>query len=118
MPKKPRVIAAALPASALPEIAELLDRYSGGDQARSNVVMVRLGDQALDALDQLVETGLFRSRSDSAAFLIAAGMESQSEMLSEIARHTTQIKEVRERLRDAVEKKLKGRAKTLKPRKR
>ena len=110
MPRKPRqVIAAALPSSALPEIEELLCKFAGQPEARGNVVMVRLGDQALNALDELVETGLFGSRSESAAFLIVAGIDAQKELLSETAKHTAEIKAIRARLRSAVAKRLKKR---------
>ena len=109
MPRKPRqVFAAALPSCALPELEELLSRYGGGGETRANVVMVRLGDQGLKALDELVETGLFRSRSESAAFLIAAGIEAQKDVLDEAAKHTAEINRVRTRLRSAVAEKLKS----------
>ena len=108
MPRKPRqIIAAALPGCALPELEELLSRYGGENETRGNVVMVRLGNQGLQAVDQLVETGLFRSRSESAAFLIAAGIEAQKDILNETAKHTAELNAVRTRLRSAVAEKLK-----------
>lgn len=105
MPRKPKqIIAAALPAEAYPEIEELLRRFSGQEKTRSNVVMVRLTNQALTALDELVESGIFGSRSEAAAFLVGAGIEAQKNLLREASKHTAEIKKVRQRLRKAVAK--------------
>src|SRR5437879_7602584 len=46
--------------------------------AREHVVMVRVNDESLTKLDHLVEAGIFKSRSESAAFLISEGIKAQS----------------------------------------
>ncbi len=89
----------ALPLAALPEVRELLDRYCGPAGSRANVVMMRLADQALRRLDELVEAGLFGSRSEAAAFLVGAGIEAQSELFAKIAKHSGEIKRIRLALR-------------------
>src|SRR5688572_336979 len=43
--------------------------------AREHVVMVRVNDESLTRLDHLVEAGIFKSRSESAAFLISEGIK-------------------------------------------
>jgi hypothetical protein len=72
--------------SDLPEVRQFVDRFRtrtdvGG---RSHVVNMRLGDEALSRIDQLVEATLFNSRSEAAAFLIGAGIESQKVALDAI----------------------------------
>src|SRR6185295_7422241 len=80
MANKPRVYATALPLSALPDLQDLLAPFfAAKGQPRDNVVMVRLGDEAVGRLDDLVEAGIFGSRSEAAAFLVGAGIHSQRE---------------------------------------
>jgi Arc/MetJ-type ribon-helix-helix transcriptional regulator len=61
--------------------------------------MVRLGDAALTALDQLVEGGLFGSRSEAAAFLVGAGIEAQRELFDRVGKHSAEIKRIRQSLK-------------------
>jgi len=61
--------------------------------------MVRLGDSALTALDQLVEGGLFGSRSEAAAFLVGAGIEAQRNLFDRVGKHSAEIKRIRESLK-------------------
>ena len=104
MTRRPKAYVAALPLSSLPELQELLSRFSGGKAPRENVVMVRLGDAALTALDQLVEAGLFGSRSEAAAFLLGAGIQAQRELFERIGKHSAEIKRIRQSLKqDALE---------------
>ena len=104
MTRRPKAYVAALPLSALPELQDLLSRLSGGKAPRENVVMVRLGDAALAALDQLVECGLFGSRSEAAAFLLGAGIEAQRNLFERVGKHSAEIKRIRQSLKqDALE---------------
>ncbi len=65
--------------------------------------MVRLGDTAVTALDQLVEAALFGSRSEAAAFLLGAGIEAQRELFARVGKHSAEIKRIRQSLkRDAL----------------
>lgn len=103
MARKPKAYVAALPLSSLPELQELLSRFCGGEAPRGNVVMVRLGDAAVTALDQLVEAALFGSRSEAAAFLLGAGIEAQHELFARVGKHSAEIKRIRQSLkRDAL----------------
>ncbi|HME06288.1 MAG TPA: hypothetical protein VKG25_04525 [Bryobacteraceae bacterium] len=103
MPRKPKAYVAALPLSSLPELQELLSRFCGGEAPRGNVVMVRLGDAAVASLDQLVESGMFSSRSEAAAFLIGAGIEAQSDLFGRVGKYSAQIQKIRQSLkRDAL----------------
>ena len=99
MPKRPKAYVAALPLASLPELQELISRFCGGKAPRGNVVMVRLADTALAALDQLVEGGLFGSRSEAAAFLIGVGIDSQRELFHRIGKHSADIKRIRQSMK-------------------
>ena len=104
MTRRPKAYVASLPLSALPELQDLLSRFCGGKAPRENVVMVRLGDTALIALDQLVEGGLFGSRSEAAAFLLGAGIEAQRDLFDRVGKHSAEIKRIRQSLKqDALE---------------
>lgn len=101
MSPKSRAYVAALPLSSLPELEELLARFLGGKGPRGHVVMVRLGSEAVERLDELVEAGLAGSRSEAAAFLIGAGIQAQGSLFAKIARHSSEIKKLRRTLREA-----------------
>lgn len=71
-------------------------------QGRGNVVMVRVNDEALAHLDMLVEGEITKSRSESAAFLINEGINTNEELFGRIKHITEQIAELREKLRKEV----------------
>ncbi len=71
-------------------------------QARGNVVMVRVNDEALIHLDMLVDAEVTKSRSESAAFLIAEGIKANQVLFDKIGNITQQIAELREQLRKEV----------------
>jgi Arc/MetJ-type ribon-helix-helix transcriptional regulator len=99
MTRKPRAYVAALPLSELPDLQELLRPFLGGKGSRERVVMVRLGEDGVSRLDDLVDAGLFGSRSEAAAFLIGAGIQAQSELFERIGRQAAEIKRLRGELR-------------------
>jgi hypothetical protein len=69
---------------------------------RTNVVMIRVNDETLRYLDMLVEADICRSRSESAAFLIAEGVKAKTALYERIAEVTEQIAELRRQLREIV----------------
>src|SRR5690348_17138363 len=99
MPRKRKAYVAALPLSALPELQELLTGFCGSEGARGNVVMMRLSDAAVARLDELVEAGLFGSRSEAAAFLVGAGIASQRHLFESVGKHSAAIRKVRQTMR-------------------
>ncbi len=102
MTRKPRrVVVSALPVSSLPQLEELLAPFLGDKGSRGHVVMVRLGDDSVARLDDLVESGIFGSRSEAAAFLVGAGVQAQRELFERIAMQTSEIKRLRTSLREA-----------------
>ena len=80
------------------DLKDLLMQFHKGD-GRGNVVMVRISDDALARMDQLVEATLFGSRSECAAFLIGAGIASQKELFERLGVHTDEIRKLKEQLR-------------------
>lgn len=71
--------------------------------ARDHVVMVRVNDDALQKLDALVQSGIFKSRSESAAFLISEGIKAQSALFDRIAEKIKEIERLRSELRSIVD---------------
>jgi tRNA A37 threonylcarbamoyltransferase TsaD len=69
---------------------------------RTNVVMVRVNDETLRYLDMLIEADICKSRSESAAFLIAEGVKANAALYERIAEVTEQIAELRRQLREIV----------------
>ena len=101
MARKSRgVFVGALPLSSLSQLEQLLVPFLGDKGSRGHVVMVRLGDDNVMRLDDLVESGLFGSRSEAAAFLIGAGIQGQRELFERIATQTSEIKKLRTALRE------------------
>lgn len=85
--------------SDVPDLRHLAERILNKAEGRGNVVMARLSDDALARLNQLVEATVFNSRSEAAAFLIAAGIESQRELFDRLSAHTDEIRKLKEQLR-------------------
>src|SRR5579871_6217203 len=85
--------------SDLPEVQEFVDRFTSRGESRGNVVNVRLTDDALARIDQLVEATLFGSRSEATAFLIGSGIESQKELFDRLSAHADEIRNLKEKLR-------------------
>ena len=69
---------------------------------RTNVVMIRVNDETLRYLDMLIEADICKSRSESAAFLIAEGVKANAALYERISEVTEQIAELRRQLREIV----------------
>ncbi len=71
--------------------------------SRNNVVMVRVNEESLAQLDQLVEAGIVSSRSEAAAFLISSGAHARKDLFDKIAEKVEEIRKAREELRHLIE---------------
>ena len=80
-------------------IKDALDTALAG---RGNVIMVRVNDEALKAIDMLVEAGVCKSRSEGAAFLINQGIKASGDLYDRISGITEQIAELKAKLREIV----------------
>lgn len=69
---------------------------------REFVVMVRVNKDTRDNLDHLMQAGLFKSRSEAAAFLLASGIKAQSMLFDKIKDKTTEIGRLQEELRNLI----------------
>ena len=63
---------------------------------KNNVVMCRLDDRDLDAIDMLIEAGICNTRSDAAAWLIHAGIEANATLLTSARDIVAEIRRMRE----------------------
>jgi len=70
--------------------------------ARDHVVMVRVNDDSLKSLDELVQTGIFKSRSEAAAFLISEGVKAQAALFERISERIKEIERLRAELKGIV----------------
>jgi Arc/MetJ-type ribon-helix-helix transcriptional regulator len=70
--------------------------------ARDHVVMVRVNEDSLKSLDALVQTGIFKSRSEAAAFLISEGVKAQAPLFERIAERIKEIERLRDELKGIV----------------
>jgi hypothetical protein len=87
-------------------VSKAINSFMGSLEAalagRGNAVMVRVNDDALAKLDMLVEAGICKSRSESAAFLLQRGIDSSGTLYDRIVSVTTQITRMREDLLSTV----------------
>jgi hypothetical protein len=68
--------------------------------ARNNVVMCRVSDRDLEAIDVLVEGGVRATRSEAAAWLIRAGIESNGALFDKLRATVAEIRHLREQVRE------------------
>ena len=71
--------------------------------SRKNVVMVRLNQDSLERLDELVEAEVVSSRSEASAFLIGKGIKASEELFSRISEKIEVIRAARQELRDLLD---------------
>jgi Arc/MetJ-type ribon-helix-helix transcriptional regulator len=71
--------------------------------ARDHVVMVRVNDESLRKIEALAESGIFKSRSEAAAFLISEGVKAQSDLFKRIEEKIDQIERLRSELKTIVD---------------
>lgn len=70
--------------------------------SRNTVLTIRVNDEANKKLSMLVETGIFKSRSESAAYLIEEGIKHQQGLFDKISKKMEQIEKLRDELKDIV----------------
>lgn len=70
--------------------------------ARDHVVMVRVNDESLKKLDALVQSGIFKSRSEAAAFLISEGVRAQEPLFERISERISEIERLQSELKSIV----------------
>jgi Arc/MetJ-type ribon-helix-helix transcriptional regulator len=82
-------------------IRKVIDRALS---SRNTVLTIRVNDESNKKLNMLVEAGLFKSRSESAAFLIEEGIKSQGALFLKITDKLKKMEKIRDELKDIVSK--------------
>lgn len=81
----------------------LKQTLQGALAGRENVVMVRLNQESLSRLDELVDAGLVNSRSEAAAFLVGEGFKARAGLFQRISDKIEDIRKARDELRELLE---------------
>lgn len=76
--------------------------------ARNTVLTIRVNDESKEKLRMLVDVGLFKSRSESAAFLIQEGIKSQEALFAKISTKLKKIDKIKGELKDIVSEEIEG----------
>ena len=74
--------------------------------SRNTVLTIRVNDESNKKLNMLVEAGLFKSRSESAAFLIEEGIKNQEPLFSKIIDKLKKMEKIRDELKVIVSKEI------------
>jgi len=74
---------------------------------RENVLMLRINEESLNKVDELVESGLFKSRSESAAFLLREGIKARSDLYDKLSEKVRKIQSLKEELKELIEDEIK-----------
>jgi len=69
---------------------------------RNTVLSIRVSEETNEKLGMLVEAGLFKSKSESAAFLIDEGIKKQNAMFKRVVKKMEEIKKLRDELKNIV----------------
>ena len=75
--------------------------------SRNTVLTIRVNDESNKKLNMLVETGLFSSRSESAAFLIQEGIKKQEDLFKRISGKFEEIDKIKEEIKTLINKEYK-----------
>ncbi len=76
-----------------------IDAFISNPQERPVVVMTRLSRQDVKAMDLLVDSGLFESRSQCASYFINAGLEARKDLLEKVQDTSRRINDLRDDLK-------------------
>jgi Arc/MetJ-type ribon-helix-helix transcriptional regulator len=81
-----------------------------GEETRDQVVMVRIDDETTESLDDWVETGAVKSRSEGAALFIREGLKVRADELARLKDALADVKAAKEKLREQARDVLGGQA--------
>jgi hypothetical protein len=70
--------------------------------ARNTVLTIRVNEESNEKLTMLVDVGLFKSRSESAAFLIQEGIKSQEALFAKISNKLKKIEKIKDELKGII----------------
>jgi len=75
--------------------------------SRNTVLTIRVNDEANERLGMLVETGLFKSRSESAAYLIEEGIKNQKPLFEKVAKKLEDIGKLKDDIKNILSDEMK-----------
>jgi len=75
--------------------------------SRNTVLTIRVNDDSNEKINRLVESGLFKTRSESAAFLIMEGIKAQKDLFDKIEGKIKRMEKIRQELRSIVGEEIK-----------
>lgn len=78
--------------------------------SRNTVLTIRVNDESNKKLGRLVEAGLFKSRSESAAFLIQEGIKRQESLFAKISSKLEKMDKIREELKNIVSEEIESKS--------
>ena len=81
-----------------PNLGESVEEM--GKMPRNLAVMIRTDEETSRTLDDWVETGYFKSRSEAAALFLREGLKTRASELEKIKGALQQVKKAKEQLRD------------------
>jgi len=70
--------------------------------SRNTVLTIRVNDESNQKMNMLVDTALFKSRSESAAFLIQEGIRSREDLFTKIQGKLQKMEKIKDELRSIV----------------
>ena len=74
--------------------------------SRNTVLSIRINEDCDKKLKMLVDTGLFKSRSESAAFLIHEGIKNQESLFAKISSQLHKIEKIKGELENIISKEM------------
>ncbi len=89
-----------------PDLTESMQEL--GETTRDQVVMVRIDDETNKSLDDWVETGAVKSRSEGAALFIREGLKVRADELAKLKDALEDVKAAKDRLRSKAKNVLEG----------
>lgn len=89
-------------------IKKVIDRALA---ARNTVLTIRVNDESNKKLNMLVEAGLFKSRSESAAFLIQEGIKSQEAIFTKISSKLDKVDKIKKELKNIISEEIENQSK-------
>lgn len=84
------------------KIPDSIGRAIESISARVNAITIHVDDEAQRRIDSLVEAGIFKNRSDSAAYLVNEGIRARATVFAAIDARVAEIDRLRKELRALV----------------
>lgn len=75
--------------------------------SRNTVLTIRVDDDSNEKMNMLVDSGIFRSRSESAAFLIKEGIKSQEAIFAKISDKMEKIEKIKKEITGIIAEEMK-----------